>query len=64
MTFKPTSAQNGTLAVLLALIGSTGVHRAEPQGDDMILDLLPGEHVVGPFGGPDPFCVRVAPMAP
>ena len=55
--FELSAGQANTLEILVDLIGLSGVHKRPEQGDCIVLDLLPGEHI----WGAEPFCVRVSP---
>jgi hypothetical protein len=61
MDFQPTQAQNEVMLILVELIGFTGVHRRDPDGEDAILDLLPAAHTVSMGGQNPPFLVRIRP---
>jgi hypothetical protein len=61
-TFEITDMQGEALGILVDLIGLSGVHKRPEQGDCIVLDLLPGAHMMlglGEMG--QPFCVKVYP---
>lgn len=55
--FELSDQQAEVLGILVDLIGMSGVHKRPEQGSSIVLDLLPGAHVLWP----QPFCVRVDP---